>query len=473
MRSHTKFFYYTAIFLGIVSLAVFSVFPPDSPIKAEAPDPAEKASEIIPPLSRTMQTENILTEFYREQDYELVWMRKNELTPMGEQLYSLLNQAGKRGLILDDYNVTEINGLWLSVRQQEYEHVDARHLAELDLKLSEGFLLLAGDLTSGQINRENKTRNYIPVNYEEELLNLLRRVVSTGQFYPHLQEIQPQHPYYWSLKRELRTLKDTGTENENRRKINELKINLERWRWLDRNPGDRHILVNQPSSHLDVFEGEERVISMKTIIGMPERPTPDISSRMTHLVLSPRWYIPESIAVQDHLPDIKEDIDYLDERNFQVYEREGDRFKTVDPEEIDWEEKGPDNFPYYLWQDAGPANALGRVVFRFPNQQHIYLHDTPDRHLFQEDNRSYSSGCVRLEKPMELTYYLLKDKENWHPARIQDKIEERDETQVNLSEPIDIHLTYFTAIPDYDSGEIKYYEDIYERNPELIDALNL
>lgn len=438
--------------------------------RVEASELINRTEEIIAPRAQTMDKVNILTEFYRSRDYEVIWLEENELAPLGQKLYSLLSQRKKRGLTLEDYNLHDINGIWLALRNKEPEEVDPSRLAQLELKMSEGFFKMAADLAAGQLNRESLERKSIPSDLKAELKELLNNIAAEQSFYPSLENIQPQHPYYWELKEELRTEIE---ENGDPHKVTELIINLERWRWLPRNLGREHILVNQPSFNLKLFADDEITMEMKTVVGMPERPTPDINSQLTHLVLSPRWYIPESIAVQDHLPEIKEDQSYLQQRNFRVYEHDGDRYREVDPDEVNWEEKNSNNFPYYLWQDAGPANALGRVIFRFPNQKQIYLHDTPDRHLFEEEQRDYSSGCIRLEKPMALTYYLLREDDNWDENRIQEKIDNRDETQVNLPTPVNLYLTYFTAIPESNSDEIAYRDDLYERNEDLVNALDL
>lgn len=456
------------LFMVILVAGAFFLLQPGSNAAAETTEIINRAEKLIAPKAQTMNKANILTEFYRQRDYEIIWLDGNELSPLGEKLYSLISQRKKRGLTVDDYNLNDINGIWLSMRNQDIGEIDPSRLAQLELKMSEGFFEMAADLASGQLKENSLQNKSIPTELEAELRELLEVIAEQEAFYPALQNIQPQHPYYWQLKQELRTKIETEDHTQ---EITELIVNLERWRWLPRNLGEEHILVNQPSFNLKFFENNEIIMEMKTVVGTPERPTPNINSRLTHLVLSPRWYIPNSIAVQDHLPEIKEDQSYLDQRNFRVYEHDGERYREVDPDEINWEEKNKDNFPYYLWQDAGPANALGRVIFRFPNQQQIYLHDTPDRHLFAENIRAYSSGCIRLEKPLELTYYLLREDQEWDRDRIQEKIENRDETQVNLPEPVDIYLTYFTAIPDSETGQITYHDDLYERNENLRNIL--
>lgn len=267
----------------------------------------------------------------------------------------------------------------------------------------------------------------------------------------------------------------TGTANKETLKtlnisvdkiIEKIKLNLERWRWLPRNFQDEYILVNIPDYNLKVIKNDQNIMEMRAIIGKEQRQTPVFSSRITHLVFSPRWYIPRSIAVEDYLPEVKNDVSYLEDRNIKVYTEEDNRFKRVDPEEIEWEEIDKSEFDYYFWQDPGPWNSLGRVIFKLPNSYDIYLHDSPQQNLFDEDIRSFSSGCIRLEDAIGFALYLLEDNPEWDQDKIDQTISDRDETTVFLSEPVPIHLLYWTVWVE-DDNQLHYRNDIYNRDEKL------
>ncbi len=248
--------------------------------------------------------------------------------------------------------------------------------------------------------------------------------------------------------------------------INKIKINIERWRWLPQNLGDRYILVNLPEYKKRIYENNEIVMEMKTVIGQITRQTPTFSDRITHLVFNPRWYVPRSIAVNDHLPKVKEDISFLERNRMKVYKRTKNGFKQVEPEDVNWNEINKENFNYYFWQDSGPWNSLGKVVFRSPASNNIYLHDTPAKHLFNVEERNFSSGCVRLENALKLANYLLQDHSDWDWERIISFTDDGYEKTVFLPEPIPLHIVYWTVWTD-DNNLLHLRNDIYNRDQKL------
>jgi murein L,D-transpeptidase YcbB/YkuD len=162
-------------------------------------------------------------------------------------------------------------------------------------------------------------------------------------------------------------------------RMRQIELNMERWRWLPRDLGDRYILVNIANFTLDVVEEGQSVLSMRVVAGKPTRRTPFFSAEMTYLVLSPHWYVPPTIAIQDKLPLIRRDPSYAARQNLKIFRDGPGGAICVDPRAIDWSSVSARNFPYRLRQDPGPRNALGRVKFMFPNPYHVYLHDTPSR----------------------------------------------------------------------------------------------
>lgn len=252
------------------------------------------------------------------------------------------------------------------------------------------------------------------------------------------------------------------------KRIEKIKLNLERWRWLPRDPGDRYIIVNIAAQELRVIENRRSTLSMRVIVGKPFRRTPSFASRITEVVLNPYWRVPRSIAVNEILPILRRDPDYLEREHMEVLRESGT--ETVDPATIDWKKMRARGFPYRFRQKPGPDNALGRVKFVLPNRYNVYLHDTPAKSLFAHANRCFSHGCVRLEKPRELANLLLDDQAGWGSERVEKTLETEQDFHVRLTHPMPVYLVYWTAWVDR-RGAIHFRNDIYGRDKHLKSVL--
>ena len=263
-----------------------------------------------------------------------------------------------------------------------------------------------------------------------------------------------------------KTLKALNIPLEER--IKQLIINMERWRWLPEDLGNRYIYVNIADYNLKLYEDNQVQMEMKTIVGKEQRSTPVFSDTIKYLVINPYWYVPKSIAVEDKLPLIKKSHTYLKDNNYSLFQYTGNnKLEEIDPAEVDWSKINEDNFNYLLRQNPGDENALGRVKFMFPNKFSIYLHDTPGRYLFSENERGFSSGCIRIEKPVDLAEYLLSDHEKWNRERIKSEMKKDEEKTIYLKNPIKIYLQYNTAWVD-SMGDLNFREDIYNRDQKII-----
>jgi L,D-transpeptidase YcbB len=253
-------------------------------------------------------------------------------------------------------------------------------------------------------------------------------------------------------------------------RVRQIELNMERWRWLPQTLGERYVLVNIANFALDVVEHGQSVLAMRAVVGRPARQTPFFSADMTYLVLSPHWYVPPTIAIQDKLPLIRRNPAYVARQNFKLFRHGAGGMARVDPRSVDWSSVGARNFPYQLRQEPGPQNALGRVKFMLPNPHDVYLHDIPSRELFAKTERAFSSGCIRLEKPLELAQYLLRDDPRWSQQKILASIKRGTEQVVQLPISIPVHLLYWTAWVNED-GVVHFRKDIYERDKVLDEAL--
>ena len=250
-------------------------------------------------------------------------------------------------------------------------------------------------------------------------------------------------------------------------RIRQVELNLERWRWMPEELGSRYILVNIPSFKMKVFEGDKRVIESNVVVGRQERQTPAFTANMAYLVLSPKWYVPRSIAVKDKLPQLKRSSYALARQNIRVFNSAG---REIKPGTVNWRAVSADNFNYQLRQDAGPRNALGGIKFMFPNPYNVYLHDTPSRDLFSRNQRTFSSGCIRISNPIELAEYLLKSDPKWNRDKIKTASTSGQQRVVNLPQTVPVYLLYLTAWVDED-GLVNFRNDIYQRDKPMARAL--
>jgi murein L,D-transpeptidase YcbB/YkuD len=249
-------------------------------------------------------------------------------------------------------------------------------------------------------------------------------------------------------------------------RIRQIELNLERWRWMPKSFGKRHLRVNVADFSLVVVEDGETVLKMPVIVGTQYRKTPVFSAQMSYLEFAPYWTVPPTILREDKLPIIKQNWRYLEEKHFRIVSR-SDAETFIDPEDVDWQNTDVENFPGLLRMEPGPWNPLGRVKFMFPNRFNVYLHDTNESYLFDNNVRSFSSGCIRVKRPDELAYYLLQ--EELGAARIEELLTASEPEQVPIK-PIPVHIQYWTAWVDQE-GLVNFRPDVYFRDLDLEVAL--
>ena len=240
-------------------------------------------------------------------------------------------------------------------------------------------------------------------------------------------------------------------------RLDQIRLNLDRLRWLPENLGDEFILINLPDYSLEYYVKDKLMMKMKVIIGEIENYTPVLKDTLRFIVFNPPWNVPRSIATEEILPKVKNDSTYLERRNFLLMQGSY-RGDTINPDSVDWEKMTEENFPYYIVQKSGDFNALGKVKFIFPNTHSIYLHDTPADYLFEADERDFSHGCVRLEKPFQLAKALLRNNE-MSPDSIDNIIQGDTTLTFYLPRDVPVHFTYLTAFVK--NGVLNFRDDIY------------
>ncbi len=500
-------------------------------------------------------SETALPRFYQRRGFTPAWIDNEGPRQQIESLVNCLAKADLEGFDPQDYHLIEILANLSKIRgnQKEKRPLNPRRLVDLDLLLTDAFLIYGSHLLSGRVNPESIDPEWFSNRRGADLGEALENAILPDRIEETLHGFLPAQSGYWKLREALARYReiaqhggwrkisdgpalkkgdrgkrilelrerlsaegkpipsseesqesldnyfDEGLEQTVREfqylhgldqdgvvgpvtlsalnvsageRVRQLEINMERWRWLPQNLGEHHIMVNMASFTLCVFDNGNPTMHMRVIVGKGYRRTPVFSSRMTYLVLCPYWHVPPSIAVEDKLPLIKNDPDYLVKQNMRVFQGWGADAKEIALKSIVWDHITPANFPYRLRQDPGPTNALGRVKFMFPNRFNVYMHDTPSQELFQKSRRTFSSGCIRIQKPLELAAYLLKGDPRWDRQAIEDQVAQNTEKTIILPTPFDIHLLYWTAFVEQD-GTIHFRDDVYGRDGRLEKALNL
>lgn len=258
------------------------------------------------------------------------------------------------------------------------------------------------------------------------------------------------------------TVAALNDQNQNReREIAKLLDNMERMRWLPKSLGSRYVFVNQAAFEVRVMDNGREVWQSRVIVGRPMTQTAAFHDEIETVVFNPSWGVPQSIIVNEYLPKLRNDPNYLDRMGFKVVNAQG---RVVSSDSVDWWGYSTRS-PVGIQQPPGSDNALGELKFLFPNSHDIYMHDTPSRQLFDKDERAFSHGCVRVENPREFATILL----GWDPAKVDDTTDSGRSQSIKLPEKVPVHITYFTAWPD-ESGKIRYFNDIYDRDKTMDNA---
>lgn len=490
----------------------------------------------------------MLSGFHKDRVFQPAWSTEEGPRAQATSLVKAIHGAILEGLEPEDYHLATIETLLAEVRHNiaTNRSLEPDKLADLDLLLTDAFLLYGSHLSAGRVNPETIRSEWFIKNRELDLVEILQSALDEDQIEEALETLPPQHAGYARLKRALlqyraimrrggwkilpsgqmlrgnrgvrvaalrsrlivsgdldestddHSLFDQVLEQGVRRfqkrhgldidgivgpatlaalnvpveeHIRQIKVNMERWRMLPHDFGRRYILVNIPNFELGVVEDDQILMTMRVVVGRTSRRTPVFSGTMTYMELNPYWHIPPTIAREDILENIWKDPEYLLKTNIRVFKNWKAQAPEINPDSIDWSQITAKNLSFKLRQEPGPSNALGRIKFMFPNKFDVYLHDTPARALFKKTKRSSSSGCIRVEKPIELAEYLLRDDPKWTHEEILAAINSNKRQVVLIREPIAVHVLYRTAWVDEDDT-IHFRDDIYGRDKMLDEALN-
>lgn len=241
-------------------------------------------------------------------------------------------------------------------------------------------------------------------------------------------------------------------------RLNQLKINVVRLRSMSGNLGPRFVVCNIPAAQIEAIEGNLVVSRHIAVVGKPDRPSPDIQSRIVEINFNPFWTVPVSIVRKDLIPKMQSEPDYLTKNHIRILDPRG---AELSPQQINWFSEEAVN--YRFKQDPGDFNSLGSIRINFPSQHGVYMHDTPSKNLFGEDFRFHSSGCVRVQNVRELVNWLLGDTPGWSRPDVDQVVKSGERKDAKLAHPVPLYWVYVTAWATPD-GVVQFRDDIYARD---------
>ncbi len=253
-------------------------------------------------------------------------------------------------------------------------------------------------------------------------------------------------------------------------RIDQLRVALDMRRAQPAPTGERRIEVNVPHFNLQVIEGGRVLQDMAVIVGRRDRQTPMLNVRLTAVQFNPPWGAPDRNAREDLLPRFRRDPAGMQARGYRLFERVDGEVFEVDATALDFANYNRNYFPYFVRQDAGERNALGQIKFVMPNNDAIFMHDTPDRHLFTRGQRAFSSGCIRLAQPRELLSVALSGNAGWDGAQVSRVLASRATRSVPVARSIPVRLHYTTIVVE--GGNVIIRPDIYGLDAEYARAMD-
>ena len=238
----------------------------------------------------------------------------------------------------------------------------------------------------------------------------------------------------------------------------QLKVNIERLKTLTTNLGSRYVVANIPAARVEAIQDGVAVSRHAAVAGKPDRPSPDINSKIVQINFNPYWTVPASIVRKDLIPKMQDQPDYLTQNHIRILDA---RHRELQPSEINWYSEDATNYTFK--EDPGSQNSLGSIRINFPSAYGVYMHDTPLKNLFGDDFRFHSSGCMRVQNVRQLVGWLLEDTKGWSPEDIDRVIKSGERKDAQLTKPVPLHWVYVTAWSASD-GIAQFREDIYSRD---------
>ncbi|HEU5290162.1 MAG TPA: L,D-transpeptidase family protein [Cyclobacteriaceae bacterium] len=396
--------------------------------------------------------------FYEQRQNILLWTANDKPMNRADSVITFIGNLRYYGLLPENYHFEEIQNLRKELGSGE-------NILRFEALLTDSYIAMVRHIWLGRTAAVTPQADSVAI-------SLLESAFREGGIVNNIIVMENSLSGYRSLKIGLRLFLDSlsqeqrqaallnsASDAEVNKSIQTIEVNLERWRKEKQVFGDRYIFVNIPEFMLYLIENDSVILESKIIVGTPEKQTPEFSSILECFITYPYWYVPRKIAIEEYLPAIQADTSFLNRNNFDVLNGKG---HVLNADSIDWKRLNENYFPVRLRQREGPENALGIIKFTFDNPYAVFLHDTNVKRLFRSKVRAFSHGCIRVEKAVELSHYLVTGDLNKKSKYVERFLKEESRHTVELQRPIPIHIRYFTCY--FRKGQLKCYDDIYQKD---------
>ncbi|SMB96096.1 ErfK/YbiS/YcfS/YnhG family protein [Hymenobacter roseosalivarius DSM 11622] len=399
-------------------------------------------------------------------NFRPVWTTEAGPTENAQAALTLLSQAQRYGLKPADYETVYLRNLLDSLHTTPMQ---LQQRLAVETHLSAALIRFSQHLSHGRIPGSTIRPAQVT---ESEIINAaihVSQALQSNDLEQHILLAQPTSRSYVRLLWAWQSLLKSDTVAARKMSL-PVALNLERLRWEPR-ADSIYLVVNIPAYSLQVVRGPQVVRSHRVVVGKAATPTPELYSTVNFLQTAPEWRMPHSIATKEILPRLKRDPRYLSSRNFRLYNQAGER---VNAARVNWKTVTPAEFPYQIRQAPSSRNALGNVVFRFPNPYEVYLHDTPNRELFEASTRALSHGCIRVQHAWALARFLVQrdagkaENNSNRMEKMSDSLNEGETRSFGLYASVPLIIRYQTC--DADGSKLRQLPDIYGLDEVLTEA---
>jgi murein L,D-transpeptidase YcbB/YkuD len=429
--------------------------PPAHPVVAQVREKLED-----PGLRKTAAASDLkaLKEFYGAYEGAPLWVTDDGFTAKAQELIAEIGKADEWGLKASSFDLPSAD--------DRPATPDA--MADDELQLSVALLGYARQAQIGRLSPRSVSELFDQHPSLRDPKIVLREIAAADKSSAYLLTLHPQHEQFKRLHKALAKARENaelaGRDPRTDRDVQLITINMERWRWLPRSLGNYHVWNNVPEFNVRVKKGGRTIYQEKTIVGQYKYATPLFSAKMRNIVFHPNWTVPPTIVKEDIAPKLQGagGGGFFNNSKEAILRRYGLKasFKgePINADTVDWNNVNVQS--YTFTQDPGPANVLGKFKFNFPNKHAIYMHDTVQRELFAQTNRTLSHGCIRVNQPDRFATLLLSQDKGWTASQVDNLVAQNESKVVPLNRPVPVHLTYFTAVVD-EYGTLNRFGDIY------------